>query len=122
MLPFFAVPIKPKVGIPKGENSKIVLTWNSPRNTLIQIEGYEIQWSIDEWLTIADRKNVAFNVFRHEIETATEGVTYRVEICSFSNSVKSLYEAFQPFATRRKIKLNSLLLFCNLCIPKSIQI
>lgn len=116
------MPIKPKVEIPNGENSKIILTWNSPRNTLIQIEGYEIQWFIDEGPTIADKKIVASNVFRHEIETVTEGVTYRIEICSFSNSVKSLYEDFPPFTTRRKIKLNSLLLFRNLCILKSIQI
>ncbi|XP_052103395.1 uncharacterized protein LOC127736860 [Mytilus californianus] len=94
------LPIQPKVGIPNGENSKIVLTWNSPRNTLIKIEGYEIQWSIDNWHTIADKKIVAFNVFRHEIETAKEGVIYWIKICSCSNSVKSLYEVFQPFTTR----------------------
>lgn len=101
---FFSVPEKPICSSPYGDNGSIVLLWDSPKDTLIKLDEYVIQISTDEWNTFKEiSKHSQTGVLKHEIQNAIEGLIYRFNIYSCSNSVRSQAQTLQPFPARRKI-------------------
>lgn len=98
----FSVPKEPICRSPYGDKGSIVLLWDSPTDTLIKIDEYVIQISTDDWNTFKEI-SITSDVLKHEIQNATEGLTYRFSICSCSNSVRSPVQKLKPFLARRKI-------------------
>ncbi|VDI61359.1 Hypothetical predicted protein, partial [Mytilus galloprovincialis] len=72
-----------------GENRKLLLLWEPPKNNLIELEYYSLKMSTDDW---ASSKVIRLdnNILKYEIKDTKEDMDYRFELVACSNSVNSL--------------------------------